>query len=162
MWGLAPVNGQFRVITGVGTVSPAGEVAGSITFETESVDTKNKQRDGHLRGKDFFLTEQYPEVTFGLDSLAPADEGVKISGTLAVRDKSHRISFPATVVVTGDGEVAFDATVEVDRSDYGMTVNHLGMVKMKASVSLHAVRTKSSLQSKSRRLAAESFPRCGS
>jgi polyisoprenoid-binding protein YceI len=142
MWGLAPVNGHFRAITGGGTVSPAGEVTGRVGLATESVDTKNAKRDAELRGADFFLSEKYPEITFALDTLTPADQDVTISGTLTVRDASRRISFPATVALSGDDEAAFDAKVEVDRSEFGMTVNHLGMVKMKCSVTLHAVFTK--------------------
>jgi polyisoprenoid-binding protein YceI len=142
MWGLAPVNGYFRVITGNGTVSPAGYVTGSIALATESVDTKNKMRDGHLRGADFLLAEKYAQITFSLDTLVPGDDSATISGTLTVRDISRRISFPATVILSGDNEADFDATVEVDRSEYGMTVNHLAMVKMECSVNLHAVFTK--------------------
>jgi polyisoprenoid-binding protein YceI len=139
MWGLAPVNGHFRVLTGVGTVSPVGEVTGSVALATGSVDTKNAKRDAELRGADFFLSDKYPEITFSLDTLTPADQDVTISGTLAVRDTGRRISFPATVALSGDGEAAFDATVEVDRSEFGISVNRLGMVKMKCSVTLHAV-----------------------
>jgi polyisoprenoid-binding protein YceI len=142
MWGLAPVNGYFRVLSGNGSVSPAGDVTGTIALATESVDTKNAMRDGHLRGADFLLAEKYPHITFSLATLVPADNSVTISGTLTVRDTSRRISFPATVVLSGDGEAEFDATVEVDRSEYGITVNHLGMVKMNCSVTLHAVFTK--------------------
>jgi polyisoprenoid-binding protein YceI len=142
MWGLAPVNGRFRVLTGDGTLSPSGEITGRIALATGSLDTKNAMRDAHLRGADFLLAEKYPEITFGLDTLVPAELGVTISGTLTVRDTSRHISFPATVVLSGDGEAAFDAKVEVDRSEFGITVNHLGMVKMKCSVTLHAVFTK--------------------
>ena len=143
MWGLAPVNGHFRALSGGGTVSPSGEVTGRFVIATASVDTKNAKRDEHLRGTDFFLSQKYPEITFSLDALTPADQDVTVSGTLAVRDTSRRISFPATVDLSGDREAAFDATVEVDRSDFGMTVNHLGgMVKMKCSVTLHVVFTK--------------------
>jgi polyisoprenoid-binding protein YceI len=143
MWGLAPVNGYFRVLTGDGTVSPAGDITGRLALATESVDTKNRQRDAHLRGADFLLSKKYPEITFSLETLAPAEHDVMISGTLTVRDTSRRISFPATVTLAGEGEAAIDATVEVDRSDFGMTVNHLGgMVKMKCSVTMHAVFTK--------------------
>jgi polyisoprenoid-binding protein YceI len=99
-------------------------------------------RDGHLRGPDFFLTEKYPEITFSLDTFTPDDQGVTIAGTLTVRDSSRRISFPTTAVLTGDRELTFDAHVEVDRSEFGMAVNHLGMVKMKCSVTMHAVFTK--------------------
>src|SRR5260221_8242441 len=49
MWGLAPVKGVFREVTGTGAVSPAGEVTGTITAGSASIDTKNSKRDAHLR-----------------------------------------------------------------------------------------------------------------
>jgi polyisoprenoid-binding protein YceI len=140
MWGLAPVNGYFRVITGEAVVAPGGEITGHITLAAGSVDTKNAKRDEHLRGADFLVTEKYPEITFNLDTLMSAGQGVMIAGMLTVRDVSRSISFPATVVVSDDGAASFQATVEVDRSEYGITVNRLGgMVKLQCSVTLNAV-----------------------
>jgi polyisoprenoid-binding protein YceI len=142
IWGLVPVKGVFGRIEGEGTVSPAGEVTGRIALATDALDTKNKKRDAHLRSGDFFLAEKYPAITFTLDKLVPADEGVTVSGTLTVRETSRPISFPATVALTGDGEVALDATVEVDRSEFGVTFNQMGMMSLKNTVTLHTVFTK--------------------
>ena len=139
MWGLAPVKGAFRGLEGSGTVSAAGEVTGSIALATASLDTKNKKRDTHLRSADFFLTEKYPAITFSVGTLVPASEGVTISGTLTVRDRSRPISFPATVAQVGDSEVALDATVQVDRSEFGLTWNKMGMTSMNNTITIHAV-----------------------
>src|SRR6266566_1627990 len=49
VWGLVPVRGIFRQVTGNGTVSAAGDVTGTITVAARSVDTKNNRRDEHLR-----------------------------------------------------------------------------------------------------------------
>jgi polyisoprenoid-binding protein YceI len=143
IWGLVPVNGAFREIEGGGTVSPAGEVTGRIALKAGSLDTKNAKRDTHLRSKDFFLAEEYPEIIFTLDKIVPAGDGVTVSGTLTVRDQTRPISFPAAVSLAGDGEVALDATVEVDRSEFGLTFNQMGMMAMKSMVTIHAVFTKS-------------------
>jgi polyisoprenoid-binding protein YceI len=142
MWGLAPVKGVFRSIAGGGTVSPAGEVTGQIALATGALDTKNKKRDAHLRSADFFETERYPAITFTLDKLVPADEGATVSGHLTVRDQSGPISFSLTVALAGDAEVALDATVLVDRSEFGVTINKVGMLSMKNTVDVHAVFTK--------------------
>jgi polyisoprenoid-binding protein YceI len=45
IWGLIPVKGAFDQVTGHGTVSPAGEVSGTITVAAASIDTKNAKRD---------------------------------------------------------------------------------------------------------------------
>jgi polyisoprenoid-binding protein YceI len=143
IWGLAPVKGVFREIEGGGTVSPAGEVSGRISVATGALDTKNAKRDTHLRSDDFFLTEKYPAITFSLDKLVPADGGVTASGTITVRETTRPVSFPATVTVAGDGEVALDATVHVDRSEFGLTWNQMGMASMKNTITIHAVFTRS-------------------
>src|SRR6266699_4283863 len=62
MWGLAPVKGVFRQVSGTGAVSPAGEVSGTITVAAASVDTKNKRRDKHLRSADFFDSDTHPQI----------------------------------------------------------------------------------------------------
>ena len=143
MWGLAPVKGVFRGIEGGGLVSPTGEVTGRIALATGSLDTRNKKRDKHLRSDDFFLSEKYPAITFTVDKLVPASEGWRaVSGTLTVREQSRPISFAASVALTGDGEVVLDATVQVDRSDFGLTWNQMGMASMKNTVIIHAVFTK--------------------
>jgi polyisoprenoid-binding protein YceI len=142
MWGLVPVKGAFRSIEGGGQVSPAGEVTGRIALATGSLDTKNKKRDTHLRSDDFFLSEKYPTITFTLEKLVPASEGVTVSGTLTVRERSRSISFPATVTLAGDGEVVLDAAVQVDRSEFALTWNQMGAASMKNTVTIHAVFTK--------------------
>jgi polyisoprenoid-binding protein YceI len=140
-WGLAPVRGAFRDIEGGGSVSPTGEVSGRISLATGSLDTKSRKRDEHLQSADFFDTENYPAITFALEMLVPAGEGVTVFGRLTVRDHSGPLSFPATVTLAGD-EAVLDATVLVDRAQFGVTTNKLGMLSMKNTVVVHAVFTK--------------------
>jgi polyisoprenoid-binding protein YceI len=142
MWGFVPVKGTFTSIEGSGTISAAGEATGSIAVAADSLDTKNKKRDVHLRSDDFFLSEKFPKITFGVEKVVPDGEGVTVSGTLTVRDRSREISFPATASLAADGEIALDATVEVDRSEFGLTWNSMGMTSMKNTIAIHAVFTK--------------------
>jgi polyisoprenoid-binding protein YceI len=143
IWGLAPVKGVFRELEGGGTVSPEGEVTGRVALATGALDTKNAKRDTHLRSADFFLSEKYPAITFSLDKLVPASDGVTVSGTLTVRETSRPISFPASVTLAGDGEALLDATVQVDRSEFGLTWNQMGAASMKNTITIHAVFTRS-------------------
>ena len=69
MWGLAPVKGIFREVSGNGTVSPDGEVSGTVTVAAASIDTKNTRRDTHLRSADFFDSGKYPDITFTADGI---------------------------------------------------------------------------------------------
>lgn len=137
--GARPVKGIFRNVEGGGSVSPTGEVTGRIALATGALDTNSKKRDAHLRSDDFFLSERYPAITFTLDKLAPAGEGMTVSGVLTVREQSHPISFPANVALAGDGDVVLDATVQVDRSEFGVTANRVGMLSMKNTIAIRAV-----------------------
>jgi polyisoprenoid-binding protein YceI len=143
MWGMSPVKGVFGRIAGQGTVTPDGQVTGTITVAAESIDTKVKKRDTHLRSAEFFDAGHHPSIVFTLDSTTPAGDGVTVTGTLTVRDRTRPVSFPATVSVSGDGsEVTFDGELHVNRSDFGLNWNQLGMASMHNTITIHAVFTK--------------------
>jgi polyisoprenoid-binding protein YceI len=84
IWGLAPVKGVFGQATGHGTISPAGEVSGTITVAAGSIETKNAKRDRHLRSGDFFEAETFPHITFSVERLEPSGDGVTMTGQLTV------------------------------------------------------------------------------
>jgi len=142
MWGLVPVKGTFTQVEGAGTVSPAGDVTGQVTVAAASVDTKNPRRDKHLRSKDFFLAEDHPSITFAVAKLTPAADGVTVEGTLTVRDRTNPVTFTAAAAPVSGGAVALDAAVEVDRSQYGLTWNQLGMSSVHNTITIHAVFTR--------------------
>jgi polyisoprenoid-binding protein YceI len=140
-WGLRPLRGVFREVCGTGTVTQTGDVSGVIAVTAESVDTKNPQRDKHLRSADFFDIANHPEFTFAAESVRPTDGGVRVVGTLTVRDRTRPASFDARVS-TADGEVVLDGELKVNRSDYGMTWNFIGIAAMDNTIAVHAVFTR--------------------
>jgi polyisoprenoid-binding protein YceI len=143
MWGMVPVKGVFGEVSGSGTVTAAGEVAGTLTVAAASINTKIKKRDDHLRSADFFNTANYPDITFSAETISPAGDGVTVAGRLTVRGTTHPVSFGATVSVSGDGgEVTLDAEVPVNRVDYGITFNQLGMMGTRNTITIHAVFTR--------------------
>ena len=141
MWGLAPVKGVFREVTGNGTVSAAGEVTGTITVAARSVDTKNKKRDEHLRSAEFFDAANHPDITFTVDSIKPGNGGVRVTGSLTVRDQTRPVSFHATVS-SADGETRLDGEIQVNRADFGLIWNQMGMASMRNTITVHAVFTR--------------------
>jgi polyisoprenoid-binding protein YceI len=141
MWGLAPVKGVFREVIGNGTVSAAGDVTGTITVAARSVDTKNKKRDEHLRSADFFDAANHPDITFTVDGIRPGNGGVRVAGSLTVRDQTRPVSFDATVS-SADGETWLDGEVQVNRADFGLTWNQMGMASMRNTITVHAVFTR--------------------
>jgi polyisoprenoid-binding protein YceI len=148
-WGLLPLNGVFGQVNGSGTVSAAGEVSGVLTVTAESIDTKNKRRDTHLRSGDFFDVANHPQFTFAVDEVKPTDEGVGVTGRLTIRDITHPVSFDAKVSGvdgsddgSGDGSVTLDAEVPVNRTDFGMTWNMMGIAAVHNTIVIHAVFTR--------------------
>jgi polyisoprenoid-binding protein YceI len=139
MWGLVPVSGEFRDVSGRGTVTADGEVSGAITVATESIDTKNPRRDAHLRSADFFDSANNPDITFNVDTIGPSGQGVTVTGMLTVRDRTRPLAFEAAVTVGSDGEVWLDGEAHVNQTDFGLTWNLLGTVGKDNTLTIHAV-----------------------
>jgi polyisoprenoid-binding protein YceI len=140
-WGLLPLHGAFRRVSGSGTVTATGDATGIITVNAESIDTKNPQRDKHLRSGDFFDIAVHPDITFAADSVSPAGDSVRVSGTLTIRDRTRPASFDAKVSVA-DGEVRLDGKIQINRRDFGMTWNFIGIAAMDNTIVVHAVFTR--------------------
>ena len=143
MWGLVPVNGVFREVSGNATVSPDGEVSGTVTVAAASIDTKNTRRDTHLRSADFFDSGNNPDITFTADGIRPSGQGgVTVTGALTVRGRTRPLSFDAAASVPGDGEIWLDARARINRADFGLTWNLLGMASMHNTLTIRAVFTR--------------------
>jgi polyisoprenoid-binding protein YceI len=142
MWGLAPVKGVFRQVRGEGTVTASGGVSGTLVVGASSIDTKNSKRDTHLRSVDFFDSANHPGITFAVSGIRPSGQGVTVSGTLTVRDRTRPLSFEAKASTFDSGEVWLDAEVQVNRADFGLTWNQMGMASMNNTITVHAVFTR--------------------
>jgi polyisoprenoid-binding protein YceI len=142
MVGLVRVNGVFREVSGSGTVFPDGEVSGTVTVAAASIDTKNTRRDTHLRSADFFDSGNYPDITFTAEAIRPSDQGVAVTGVLTVRGRTRPLSVEAAASVRGDGEVWLDAEVIMNRADFGLTWNLMGMASMNNTLTIHATFTR--------------------
>ena len=142
VWGLVRTSGVFREVSGSGTVCPDGEVSGTVTVAAASIDTRNTRRDTHLRSSDFFDSGNHPDISFAVDAIRPSGQGVVVSGALTVRDHTRPLSFDAAVSVHGDGETWLDAEVRINRADFGLTWNLMGLVSMDNALTIHAVFTR--------------------
>jgi polyisoprenoid-binding protein YceI len=126
--GIANVKGQFKEFEGTLDVNPDGVVAhGKVNVA--SVDTREPQRDGHLRSPDFFDAETFPEITFESTSVRPIDEDTfEVEGDFTIRDVTRPLKLQATVEGTetdpqGNPRVGVSATAQINRSDFGMKFN---------------------------------------
>ena len=142
MWGMVAVKGVFREVAGSGAVSAAGDVAGTLTVAAGSIDTKMKKRDEHLRSADFFDAAKYPDITFAAEQVTPSGEGATVTGALTVRDRTRPVSFTARVSGFDGAQVEVDGEIQVNRLDFGLTWNQLGMASVHNTITVHAVFTR--------------------
>jgi polyisoprenoid-binding protein YceI len=142
LWGLAPVRGVFREVSGDGTVSPSGDVTGTITVDARSIDTKHKKRDDHLRSADFFDVDSYPAISFDVDKVTAAGNGLTVVGQLSVRGRTRPVSFDASVSRFDGKEAHVEGELHVNRADFGLIWNRLGSVSMNNTITVHAVFTR--------------------
>ncbi len=140
-WGLLPVHGVFRQVAGDGTVTPAGQVTGTVTVAAASVDTKSKMRDKDLRSAKVFDAARHPDITFAVDGMQPASGGARVTGSLTVRGSTRPLAFDAKVSATAQ-EVRIDAEVPVNRADFGLTYSPLRMASLHNTIVIRAVFTR--------------------
>jgi polyisoprenoid-binding protein YceI len=136
MWGMVTVNGTFAGLTGEGEVRPDGSASGAVTVDAASLGTKHTKhtkhtkRDKHLRSADFFDVDRHPAITFAVRSCVPrTDDTVEVSGQLTVRGISRPQFFAARVTDSTADAVTLAAELTVDRAEFGMTCNQLGMMR---------------------------------
>jgi polyisoprenoid-binding protein YceI len=127
----AKVRGQFKTWTaklGYDAASPAKSTI-EVEVDTASIDTRDAQRDGHLKSGDFFDAEKHPKMVFKSTRIEPAGTGkYKLTGDLTIRDVTHPVTLE--VEQTGSGKdpwgndrLGFSARGSISRSEWGLKWN---------------------------------------
>jgi polyisoprenoid-binding protein YceI len=128
MFGLLPVNGFFDGFSGELRADEQGNVEGSLVVETGTLHTGIGRRDADLKSRSYFNAEQYPEMIFAIESIAPGREDhLNLTGTLTLRDKTIPLSFPAYAIQHGD-HLHIEGRVQVDHQAAGLGWAKPGMV----------------------------------
>jgi polyisoprenoid-binding protein YceI len=139
IWGLVTVRGSFTGIRGTGQIHADGSASGRIEIDAASIDTKNAKRDTHLRSADFFHADAHPQIVAEIGPVTRLDdEHAAVAGTLTVNGITRPVHLTAKLTEATDQAVTLQAETEIDRADFGMTWNQLGMVKGNAAVSVIA------------------------
>ena len=124
------VRGSFNEFTGTFTIDD--DVAGSraeITIEAASVDTRNADRDQHLRSNDFFAMEEHPQIRFVSTSVEQAGDGdYRVTGDLTLRGVTKPVTIDleytgAALDPWGNTRVGFEGSTTVNRKDWGLVWN---------------------------------------
>ena len=95
-----------------------------FSAKTESINTKNKDRDTHLKSDDFFNAEKFPEIKF----VSKSFDGEKMVGDLTLRDVTKEITLDAelngiAVDSYGQTKAGFEISGEINRKDFGLNWN---------------------------------------
>lgn len=130
---ITTVKGRFAGFAGTvqhDDASPSAAVV-NVTIDAATIDTREAQRDAHLRSADFFDVETYPQITFSARGAVDRRGGhFTLAGDLTI----HGVTRPVVLDVTEEGSgkdpwggdrVGFSATTKIKRSDFGLTWNQL-------------------------------------
>jgi polyisoprenoid-binding protein YceI len=128
---VANVRGAFNEVTGSLHVDfdDTGKSTAEVVLKVASVDSRNTQRDDHLRSADFFNAEKWPDIVFTSTRIEEVgDNALVVSGDLTIRDVTKPITIPIefTGVETdafGALRAGFEGTRRIDRREYGLEWN---------------------------------------
>jgi polyisoprenoid-binding protein YceI len=125
------VRGSFNDVAGnlhVDTDDPSKSSA-RVILRVASIDTRNKQRDDHLRSADFFDAERWPEITFVSSHIEEVDDNAfAVTGDLTIRDVTQKVVIPLALIgieTDADGKLraGFEGTRRLQRRDFGLEWN---------------------------------------
>jgi polyisoprenoid-binding protein YceI len=125
------VRGAFNEFTGTAELDGANPANSKVqvTIQAASIDTRNAQRDGHLRSNDFLAMDEYPQITFTSTGARQVDETTfELTGDLTIKGVTNEITIPfefegAAKDPFGNERVGFEGSVAINRKDYGVTWN---------------------------------------
>jgi polyisoprenoid-binding protein YceI len=129
---IANVKGNFSKVSGVllrDESDPANDRV-EATIEVASIETRNEQRDGHLKSADFFHVEKFPTLHFKSTGIKVVGEGeLSVEGDLTMRGVTRKVQFavegptPPAKDPWGNTRIGISASTKINRKDFGLTWN---------------------------------------
>ena len=136
MWGLAPVKGRFTEFSGDGQVSAPQTVSGRIDIKASSLRTGIGKRDKHLHSADFFEAEKFPDITVVVTGAeASAGDTLDLRADLTIKGSTKPVVLTTKVTPVGDGGMRLTTEATVNRQDFGVDGNMIGMIGDNATIS---------------------------
>lgn len=129
---ISNVKGQFPAIQGTLTFNEQSvtESRVDVTIDAASINTREAQRDAHLKSADFFDVEKFPALTFKSTKVTPVGEGeLSVAGNLTIHGITRPVVFdvegptPPAKDPWGNSRIAVSATTKINRKDFGLTWN---------------------------------------
>jgi polyisoprenoid-binding protein YceI len=129
---ISNVKGQFPKISGALTLNESDHTKSRVeaSIETASIETRDAQRDAHLKSADFFHVEKFPTLSFKSTSIRRVRDGeLAVEGDLTIRGVTRKVLFsvegptPPAKDPWGNTRLAVSATTKINRTDFGLTWN---------------------------------------
>lgn len=125
------VRGAFNEAEGSLTIDADDPTrsSGRVTIQAASIDTRNEDRDAHLRSNDFFAMDEYPEINFESTGITDkGDDTYQVTGDLTIRGVTKPVTFDiefsgAAIDPWGKTRVGFEGSTVVNRKDWGINWN---------------------------------------
>ncbi|MGA9373415.1 MAG: YceI family protein, partial [Mycobacterium sp.] len=110
------------------TVAEDGTPSVTATIDIDSINTRNEQRDAHLKAADFFDAERYPTASFASTAVRADGDDYVLDGEFTLKGVTKPVSlkleFNGVNPGMGHGEVAgFEASVVLNRKDFGIDLD---------------------------------------
>lgn len=125
------VRGEFQKLSGTVSYDPKNVAATTVnaSIDVSTINTRNADRDGHLKSPDFFDAAKFPTITFKSKKAEGAPGKIKVTGDLTL----HGVTKEVVLDVDGPSDGVKDpwgnlklgatATTKINRKDFGLTWN---------------------------------------
>ncbi len=125
------VRGSFNEVSGTGYFDAADPSRSKleVVIEAASIDTRNGDRDAHLRSNEFFDMETYPQIRFVSTAVEAVDETTfRVPGDLTIKGVTKPVTIDfeytgAAVDPFGNQRIGLEGSVTVNRKDWGVSWN---------------------------------------
>lgn len=125
------VRGAFNDVEGSGHFDAEQPENSNLSLKigVASIDTRNEDRDGHLRSNDFLDIENHPHITFTSTAITKVDEETfNVAGDLTIKGTTKPVSFDLEVAGPakdpfGNVRLGLDGTTVINRKDWGISWN---------------------------------------
>ena len=127
---ISNVKGHFSKVSGELSLDESNVANSSVqaSIEADSIETRDDQRDAHLKSADFFDVEKYPLISFKSDKIKQNGE-LSVEGDLTIHGVTRRVTFdiegptPPTKDPWGNTRIAISGSTKINRKDFGLTWN---------------------------------------
>jgi polyisoprenoid-binding protein YceI len=124
------VRGSFNEFEGTAHVDEdLSKSSAKVTINVDSIDTRNADRDGHLRTNDFLDIENHPQIVFESTGVRQVDDvTVEVTGDLTIKGVTKQVTIPFEFQGTatdpfGNQRAGFEGSVVINRKDWGISWN---------------------------------------